>query len=316
MTTKDYYRALGLDRRASERDIRHAFRALARRYHPDVTGGDKEAEQRFKDISEAYETLSDAEKRRRYDSFGPLTRARAASQATGAQQAGEEPRATSFAFDLFQNVFNPRTGRRTKERSRDVEQPLTIPLEEAYAGGRRLFNVQGEDLCKPCDGAGKMSSGRPCPACGGKGAISYDKRLEVSIPPGVRDGSRIRIAGEGGVNGGGSVKGDLYFRVSVLPHATFRREGDNLHREIDVLYTTLVLGGDVEVETLGRPVRMKIPPMTRSGHQFRLARQGMPNMRVGERGNLFVRVNAGLPRHLQERERRLFEELRALHSGE
>lgn len=308
---KDYYRILGLDRRADEREIKAAFRRMARRYHPDVNPGDSAAEGRFKDVNEAYEVLSDPEKRRRYDLLGPVNWARST---TGAARSAARPGHTTF--DFFQGVFGAANARRARaRRGRDLEQDVTITLEEAFSGGSRVFNVQGEEPCERCEGSGHAPTNRPCPACAGSGLVAYTRKIEVKIPAGVRDGSRIRIAGEGGAGTMGGDKGDLYFRMHVRPHERFRREEDTLVIDLDVPFTTLILGGEIDVPTLGRAVRMKVPPTTASGRSFRLAQQGMPHLNVGGRGDLIVHVNAALPRQLSERERRLFEELRELGTG-
>lgn len=309
---KDYYRILGVDRRADEREIKSAFRRMARRYHPDVNPGDSTAERHFKDVNEAYEVLGDPEKRRRYDLAGPLNWAR--STAGGAARTAQRPGHSSF--DFFQSVFSTANARRARaRRGRDLEQDVTISLEEAFSGGSRVFSVQGEEHCERCEGSGRAPTGRPCPACAGSGLVPYSRKIEVKIPAGVRDGSRIRIAAEGGAGAMGGEKGDLYFRIHVRPHERFRRDEDNVQIDIDVPFTTLVLGGEVEVPTLSRAVRMKVPPTTASGRSFRLSQQGMPHLNADGRGDLIVRVNAALPRQVSERERRLFEELRELGTG-
>lgn len=306
---KDYYRVLGVDRRADEREIKAAFRRLARRYHPDVNPGDSVAERQFKDVNEAYEVLSDTDKRRRYDVMGPVNWARSVRTSSGARTT----ETGASTFDFFQNVFNNANVRRARGKNgRDIEQDVTVTLEEAYGGSARVFSVQGEEHCERCDGSGRGPSGRPCPACAGSGLVSYSRKIEVAVPMGVRDGSRIRLAGEGGAGVLGGAKGDLYFRVHVQPHDVFRREEDDLLVDLDVAFTTLVLGGEIEVATLSRPVRMKVPATTLSGRQFRLARQGMPRLGGGGTGDLIVRVNASLPRQISDRERRLFEELQEL----
>jgi DnaJ-class molecular chaperone len=175
--------------------------------------------------------------------------------------------------------------------------------------------VQGEEHCERCDGTGRAPTGRPCPECAGSGLTAYTRNIEVKVPAGVRDGSRIRIGAEGGAGVMGGPKGDLYFRIHVKPHDVFRRDEDNLHLDLDVPLTTLVLGGEVEVPTLGRPVRMKVPPTTANGRSFRLARLGMPRLNADGRGDLLVRISATLPAALSDRERRLYEELRELRSG-
>lgn len=308
---RDYYHILGVDRRADDRAIKAAFRKLARQYHPDVNPSNEDAERRFKDINEAYEVLSDADKRRRYDVLGPTNWARA----TGAAPNGRAARPGQSAFDLFQGVFNAANARRARaRRGRDIDQDVTITLHEAFSGSTRVFSVQGEDRCERCDGSGHSAGGKPCATCAGSGLVAYSRNIEVTIPAGVRDSSRIRIANEGGAGAMGGPKGDLYFRVHVRPLEGFSRHEDDLQIDLTVPYTTLVLGGEIDVPTLGRPVRMKVPPATANGCAFRLARLGMPHLTADGRGDLIVRVTAALPRQLSERQRRLFEELQALDS--
>ncbi|HZS89458.1 MAG TPA: J domain-containing protein [Chloroflexota bacterium] len=307
---KDYYRILGVDRRADERQIKAAFRRLARQYHPDVNPGDRRAEERFKDVSEAYEVLGDPEKRRRYDLLGPLNWARSAANGAAGRNG---PRPGQSAFDFFQGVFSSAGARRSRgRRGRDVEQDVTVTLHEAFSGSSRVFQVQGEDHCERCDGTGRAAAGKPCAACGGSGLVAYTRNIEVKIPAGVRDGSRIRIANEGGAGAEGGQRGDIYFRVHIRPDEVFTRQEDDLLTDLDVPYTLLVLGGEVEVPTLGRPVRMKVPPTTANGCSFRLARLGMPHLGADGRGDLIVRVNAVLPHKISDRQRRLFEELQML----
>lgn len=310
---KDYYHILGVDRRADDRQIKVAFRRLARQYHPDVNPGDASAEARFKDVNEAYEILSDPEKRRRYDVLGPINWARAASNSAA---NGGSARPGQSAFDFFQGVFTSANQRRSRaRRGRDVEQDVTVSLHEAFAGSTRVFSVQGEDRCERCDGAGHAAGGKPCATCAGSGLVAYTRNIEVKVPAGVRDGSRVRIANEGGAGAAGGPKGDLYFRVHIQPHDAFTRQEDDLHVNLDVPYTTMVLGGEVEVPTLGRAVRMKVPTTTANGCSFRLARLGMPRLTSDGRGDLIVHVNAVLPKAMSDRQRRLFEELQALDSN-
>jgi curved DNA-binding protein len=311
-TKQDYYQLLGVSKGASEKDIRQAYRRLARQHHPDLNPGDKAAETRFKEIGEAYEVLSDAEKRKKYDRYGhDWQQAEAAEKA--AREAGFSggrwspgPGGVRFdsadldddAFgDLFGNLFGggagTRTGyrgRRAAQRGEDYDQPIDVTLDEAFAGSQRTLQVQSAD--------GKL------------------RRLEIKIPPGVSDGSRIRMAGEGGPGVGGGPAGDLYLVVSVRPHPTFRREGDDLHVDVPVPLNTLVLGGEAHVPTLkGTRLALTIPAETQNGRVFRLAGQGMPHLQGGGRGDLYANVKAVLPTNLTERERELFRELASQRSA-
>ncbi|HLH25061.1 MAG TPA: DnaJ C-terminal domain-containing protein [Chloroflexota bacterium] len=310
-TKQDYYQVLGVSKGASEKEIRQAYRRLARQYHPDLNPGDKAAESKFKEIGEAYEVLSDAEKRKKYDRYGHdwqhAEAAEAAAREAGFGGARWSPGQGGVRFetadfddaafgDLFGNLFGgagARTGfrgRRMAQRGEDYEQPVDVTLEEAFAGSQRMLQVQGAD--------GKL------------------RRLEVKIPAGVADGSRIRIAGEGGPGVGGAPNGDLYLVVTVRPHPGFRREGDDLHVDVPVPLHVLMLGGEVHVPTLkGTRLALRIPPETQNGRVFRLAGQGMPHLQGGGRGDLFATVQAVLPTNLSERERELFRELASQRSA-
>ena len=308
MEYKDYYRILGVDRDATEKEIKQAYRRLARKYHPDVNPGDKEAEERFKEINEAYEVLSDPEKRRKYDQLG------ASWQQW--QRMGGNPRDFDWSqwfsrewpggrvhveygdlgdlfgegifSDFFRAIFGdvgtrPRArwweARPRYARGQDYEQPVEITLEEAFRGTKRVLERDG-------------------------------RRLEVTIPPGVKTGSRVRIAGQGGPGVGGGRPGDLYLKVTVLPHPIFKRQGDDLHCEVPVDLYTAVLGGEVRVPTLEGDVMLKIPPGTQGGQTFRLRGKGMPNLRnPRQRGDLYVKVQVQVPQNLSQRERELFREL-------
>jgi len=318
MEYKDYYRILGVSKDASQEEIRRAYRRLARKYHPDVNPNDKEAEERFKEINEAYEVLSDPAKRRKYDQLG--------AQWQRYQQMGGDPSGfdwsqwfagarpgeggTTYTYkyvdlddlgdifgdsgfsEFFQFIFGggprTRTSRSSTRRrvftqgGRDIEIPVEISLEEAYHGTTRIVDVGG-------------------------------KRLEVKIPPGVQTGSRVRVAGKGEPGQGGGRPGDLYLMITVREHPRFKREGNNLRLRLPVDLYTLVLGGEVIVPTLKGQVSLKIPPETRAGQVFRLRGQGMPLLRnPSQHGDLYVEVQPIIPQKLSEREKDLFRQLAAL----
>jgi len=312
MEYKDYYKILGVDRNATTQEIKRAYRRLARKYHPDVNPGDKAAEERFKEINEAYEVLSDPEKRRKYDQLG------ASWQQW--QRMGGDPRGFDWSqwfsgapgqvhveyadlgdlfgeglggfSDFFQAIFGgmgrrPGT-RRTwtyAQRGQDVEQTVEISLEEAFRGTTRIIEKNG-------------------------------RRLEVKIPPGVDTGSRVRVAGEGGPGIGGGPAGDLYLRIKVRPHPVFTRQGDDLRCEVPVDLYTAVLGGEVRVPTLNGDVMLKVPPGTQGGRTFRLRGKGMPNLRNPQRrGDLYAKVRIRVPTNLSSREKELFQELARLRRG-
>jgi DnaJ-class molecular chaperone len=325
---KDFYDVLGVGRGASEKEVRSAYRKLARKYHPDVNPGDKAAEARFKEINQAYEVLSDAEKRRKYDKYGDKWEY--ADQIEEAQRQrrarygfGGNGGATYQEFDLsdlgdigdlggvFSTFFRRGggAGTRTARRGADIQQPVEVSLEEAYHGTTRMLEMVATEPCPTCGGAGEIA-GATCHTCQGAGFVQRPRRLEVKIPAGVTNGSRVRIAGEGQAGTGGQ-KGDLLLVVTVRPHARFERKGDDLHEDIDVPVATAALGGEVEVPTMTARVMLKIPPETQNGRVFKLAGLGMPRLGREGKGDLYARVRLRLPERLNDRQKKLFEELRA-----
>jgi DnaJ-class molecular chaperone len=354
MEYKDYYKILGVARGASADDIKKAFRKLARKYHPDVNPGDKKAEARFKEINEAYEVLSDPEKRSKYDTLGPNwqeqfgpsgfggfsgfgNNTRRSYSTSGRGSAGGQN--SQFDFDpsnfsdFFETLFgrssgfgatggrtggpngtsgtNGTSGMRSDMRRRagdDIEQPVEVTLQEAYVGGVRTFNIQSTEECPTCKGTGEVS-GKVCSTCGGQGMVPRNKRIQVKIPAGVDNGSKIRVAGEGQPGIGGGPRGDLFLVISVKPDPTFERKGDDLYEDVDVDLVTAMLGGEVVVPTLdGRRLMLTIPAETQNGRSFRLAGKGMPRLRGEGSGNLYARMRVVLPTHLTSKERELFEQ--------
>ena len=319
---KDYYSLLGVSRGASEKEVRSAYRKLARKHHPDVNPGDKAAETRFKEINTAYEVISDPDKRRKYDQYG--------DQWEQADQIEEMQRRRNVRFggnggfqqfdlgdvanlgDLFGGAFGRGGGhRRTMSRhGQDVQHPVDVTLEEAYHGTARTLEMAGQEPCPTCGGAGEIA-GATCHACGGLGQIQRTRRIEVKIPAGAATGSKVRIAGEGQPGMGGGRKGDLLLVVTVRPHSRFERRGDDLLEEIDVPLTTAVLGGEAEVPTVTAKVMLKVPPLTQNGRVFKLAGLGMPRLGKAGKGDLQARVRIRLPDTLSDEQKRLFEELSA-----
>jgi len=289
MAGKDYYDILGVSRNASEREIKQAYRKLARKYHPDVNPGDKSAEAKFKEINEAYEVLSDKEKRQKYDRYGDQWQY-ADQFAQAQQQQGpfwnfsqtggrrfhfEEADLDSLFGDLFGGGVRSRRAR--PRRGQDIEHPVEITLEEAYHGTKRTIALQTEEPCPGCNGTGYIQN-LPCSVCKGTGVVPRIKHLEVKIPPGVKSGSRVRIAGKGGPGHYGGANGDLYLVTSVKPHKVFERKDDDLYVDVPVPLTVAVLGGEITVPSLKGRLALKIPPGTQNGRVFRLAGQGMPHL--------------------------------------
>lgn len=353
MSGQDYYELLGVSRTAKPEDIKKAYRKLAMECHPDRNPGDKAAEQRFKDISHAYDVLKDDQKRAAYDRYG------AAAFENGGGGPGRGPGGFDFNFgagfaDIFEEMFGAMGGgaaagarRQQQARGADLRYNLEISLEEAYAGtearirvptsvaceschgsgaaagskpvtcptcqGRgRLRAQQGfftvERTCPGCQGAGKVIE-NPCRACSGQGRVRREKTLQVKIPAGVEDGTRIRLAGEGEAGMRGSPAGDLYVFLAIRPHEIFQRDGANVFCRVPIPMTTAALGGAIEVPTLeGTRARINIPAGTQSGHQFRLRAKGMSVVRSSVRGDMYVQAVIETPMNLTAKQRDLLKE--------
>ena len=327
MAGKNYYDILGVKKNATEKEIKQAYRRLARKYHPDVNAGDKSAEAKFKEINEAYEILSDKDKRPKYDKYGDKWQYADQFEQAGQQQAfyrdfgrgsggsssfnfsGDIGGMDSILEELFGGGRSGGFGRRAQpRRGQDLESPIEVTLEEAYSGTNRTISLQVEEPCAACKSTGRIQN-LACSACRGAGFVANIKRIEVKIPAGVHTGSRVRIAGKGQPSYGGGTSGDLYLKITVKSHATFERHGDNLHVTIDVPLTTAVLGGEVKVPTLKSKLALKIPSETQNGRVFRLTGQGMPHLGKPEKGDLLAKVNIVLPTKLSEKEKGLFRQL-------
>ncbi len=327
MASKDYYSLLGVKRDANEREIKQAYRKLARKHHPDVNPGDKSAEAKFKQINEAYEVLSDKENRQKYDQFGDQWQHADQFAQAGYQQApswsfSQAGNAQRFHFEeadlgsLFGDLF--RSGTRSQRvrprRGQDVDHPVEVTLEEAYHGTKRTIALRSDEPCSSCHGTGQIQN-MPCSVCRGSGIVPAMKRLEVKIPPGVKGGSRVRIAGKGKQGYTGGTSGDLYLVISVKPHRQFERRGDDLYEEVAVPLTVAVLGGEIQVPTLKGKLALKIPPETQNGRAFRLSGQGMPHLGNSSHGDLLAKVSVVLPTKLSGEEKTLFEQLGQLRSN-
>jgi DnaJ-class molecular chaperone len=330
---RDYYEVLGVARTASGDEIKKAYRKLARKYHPDVNPSDKTAEEKFKELNEAYEVLSDPEKRKRYDQLGANWKAGADfTPPPGWADQGGQGDAGDFDFsevfgggrgaygssgfsDFFESFFGGRRAgaRSATMRGSDVEAEISLTLEEAHRGGARTITFEATDRCPGCGGSGTKDN-KTCPTCRGAGYVRRQKSLEVSIPAGVRDGTVIRLAGQGEPGEGNGPSGDLYLRVRLDPHPLFRVVGDDdIEMELPVAPWEAALGARVNVPTLEDSVEMTIPAGAQGGQRLRLRGQGL-NRRGAPpagRGDEYVRLKIVIPPKLSPGERELFERLAA-----
>ena len=337
MEFKDYYKILGVARTAAADEIKKAFRKLAREYHPDVAKDKKSAEEKFKEINEAYEVLGDPEKRKKYDELGPNWKAgqqfrpepgweqqfggrRPRGGATGDGGFNFEFGGTGFS-DFFEQIFGGRgnggragNGRRggfpqadMAERGQDIEADIMVPLEEAARGAVRSVTLRREGACDACGGTGHKLQ-RTCTTCGGSGRLAKADTCKVRIPAGVAEGQKLRLSGRGETGAGGGEAGDLYLRVRIAKHPDFEVIDGQLHCEAAVAPWEAVLGASVSVPTLDGRVSIKIPPGTQSGQQMRLRGRGLPKA-GGEPGDLIVEVMIEVPAKLTEAERKLWEQL-------
>ncbi len=329
---KDYYEVLGVPKAATEKEIKSAYRKLARKWHPDANPDNpKEAEEKFKELQEANAVLSDPEKRRKYDALGSDWE-NAARQAEQQRRYRSERGPTTVEFsdlgDLFGrgstagdgfsdffDTFFSNVGRRTTatsarspHRGQDLEGSIEITLRDAYVGGSKSISIDLEDRCPVCGGTG-IKQQQICPNCHGTGTVLTSKHLEVKIPKGVREGQRIRLAGQGGSGIHGGKPGDLFLSVQLKADDQFDREGDDLYIDLPVSVFDLVLGGEAHVPTLTGGITMTIPPRTQNEQLMRAAGKGMPHLNRNGSGDLYVRLIARLPQRLNEREEQLFREL-------
>jgi molecular chaperone DnaJ len=353
MAKQDYYATLGVARDAKAEDLKKAYRKLAMQYHPDRNPGDKQAEARFKEISEAYDVLKDDQKRAAYDRFG-----HAAFETGGSPGAG----AGGFDFgagglgDIFDQMFGEfvggrRGGGRGPRAGADLRQGVEIDLAQAFHGTKVTLRVPtrvtcdacggtgaedrkaGAETCPTCGGAGKVraqqgffviertcatcgGAGRvirnPCRVCRGTGTVARERSLQVTIPAGVEDGTRIRLAGEGEAGANGAPAGDLYVHIAIKPHPLFQREGANILCRVPLRMTQAALGAEIDVPVIdGSRAKVKIPPGTQTGDQFRLRGKGFSVLRSAARGDMYIQVVVETPQHLTRRQRELLEEFEA-----
>jgi molecular chaperone DnaJ len=347
MSKKDFYEVLGVSKSASQADLKAAYRKLAMQYHPDKNQGDANAEAKFKEINEAYDVLKDEQKRSAYDQFGH--RAFEGGMGGGGAGTGGFDFSGSFAdiFDDLFGGGRGRGRQQQAARGADLRYNLEVTLEEAFAGKQQQISLTTAANCDTCSGSGAKTgtspvncstcngSGRiraqqgfftvertcascqgqgkiikdPCNTCAGSGRVRKEKKLNVTIPAGVDDGTRIRFAGEGEAAGRGGAAGDLYVFVSVKEHPIFKRNGADLHAEVPIKMTTATLGGAVEVPTVaGGRVKVTIPEGTQSGHQFRLRGKGMPVMKQSFTGDMYIHVRVETPVKLSKKQREILKQ--------
>jgi len=354
MAKRDYYEVLGVERGASEAELKKAYRRLAMKYHPDRNPDDKGAEEKFKEANEAYEVLSDAAKRSAYDQYG---HAGVDPQMGGGGAGGFGGANFSDIFgDVFSDFFGGGRGgsRGGAQRGSDLRYTLELDLEEAVRGTTVTIRVPTLAECKTCDGSGakkgsspvtcttcggigqvRMQQGffsvqqtcprchgsgkmitDPCGSCGGQGRVEESKTLSVKVPAGVDTGDRIRLSGEGEAGSHGGPAGDLYVVVNVREHPIFQRDGKHLYCEVPISFADAALGGELEVPTLDGRVKLKIPEGTQTGKLFRLRGKGVAPVRGGGAGDLLCKVAVETPVNLDKRQRELLEEFRKTLEGD
>src|SRR3954465_15211565 len=348
MSKRDYYEVLGVAKTASESEMKSAFRKLAMTHHPDKNPGDKSAEIKFKEINEAYQILSDGQKRAAYDRFGHA----ALAGGMGAGGPGFGNALSDFMSDIFDTFFggDPRQrgrGSGGRERGADLRYDLEVTLEDAFDGRTATIKIPTSVSCEVCSGTGAKTGRKPrqcptcgghgrvraaqgffsiertcpnchgrgeviddpCPNCGGAGRVTRERTLSVNVPPGVEGGPRIRRAGEGEAGLQGGPAGDLYIFLSIKPHAFFQRDAADLFCRVPISMVTASLGGEVIVPTLdGSDAKVKVPEGTQSGKQFRLKAKGMPVLRSRNLGDLYIQVVVETPQNLTRRQRELLQE--------
>lgn len=350
MAKRDYYEILGVAKSAEEREIKKAYKRLAMKYHPDRNQGDKDAEEKFKEIKEAYEVLTDDQKRAAYDQYG-----HAAFEQGGMGGGGGFGQGADFG-DIFGDVFGDIFGggrRQRSSRGADLRYNMELTLEEAVRGVTKEIRIPTLEECEVCHGSGAKSGSKPqtcptchgqgqvhmrqgfftvqqaCPHCQGRGTIIKDpcntchghgrvektKTLSVKIPAGVDTGDRIRLTGEGEAGENGAPAGDLYVQVQVKQHAIFERDGSDLHCEVPINFAMAALGGEIEVPTLDGRVKLKVPAETQTGKLFRMRGKGVKSVRGGAQGDLLCRVYIETPVNLNEKQKKLLRELEESFGG-
>ncbi len=352
MAKRCYYETLEVQRTATEADIKVAFRKQAMKFHPDRNPGDKTAEHAFKEINEAYEVLKDGDKRAAYDRFG---HAAFEHGGPGNGHPGFGGDFASTFADIFDDFFGMggKRNRGGRERGSDLRYNMEITLDDAFHGKAAQVNLPTSVTCEPCSGTGAKAGTKPkacascggagkvrhaqgfftiertcphchgrgqvidspCPSCSGAGRVTRDRTLSVNIPPGVEDGTRIRLAGEGEAGARGGAAGDLYIFLSITAHPFYQRDGADLHCRVPISMVSAAIGGEFEVPNLdGGNSRVKVPAGTQSGRRFRLPGKGMPVLRSKQVGDVYVQVVVETPQNLTKKQKELLAEFERLSS--
>ncbi len=349
-SVKDYYEMLGVDKKASQEEIKKAYRKLARKYHPDLNPGDKTAEHKFKELNEAYEVLGDEKKRAEYDQYGrsPFEGGPAPGFDFRTYTSGDRFDFGGFG-DVFSDLFGQGAGTETAEsRGPDLVMGLELSLEEAFSGVTKPVTFNREVACKDCGGTGaesyqqcekcrgtgKVSSSRgffrtaqycgacggtgrkitkTCRSCGGRGKAAHMESIRVKMPAGVDTGSKVRIRGMGGAGQGGGLPGDLQIEITVRPHSLFTRKGDNIYIDLPVTFGEAALGSKIEVPTIDGVAAMTLPPGTQGGQKLKLSGKGFPSPKTGHRGDQYVNIKIIVPKNIPEKAKSVIEEIDALY---
>ena len=361
MAKRDYYEVLGVDKNADDATIKRAYRQLAKKNHPDVNPGDKDAEERFKEINEAYQVLSNPQKRAQYDQFGHD----GPQAGFGGGGYGDFSGFSGGGFGGFEDIFSSFFGGGAGGSARsngpvpgdDLRYDLTLSFEEAALGCEKEINLVRDEECPTCGGTGAApgskvetcstcngtgqervisntpfgriqnirtcsrcrGSGKiitePCPKCKGRGKVRVSKRRTVKVPAGIDNGQIVTIRGQGGLGERGGEPGDLLIVISVRPHRFFKRQGDNLYIELPLTFTQAALGAEIDVPTLGKPVKYRFPEGTQPEQVFCIRGEGVPHLRGGGKGDLYVTASVEIPKKLSEKQKNLLREFEASASG-
>jgi molecular chaperone DnaJ len=350
MSKRDYYEVLGVSRTCTEIELKAAFRKLAMQHHPDRNPGNDDCVHKFKELNEAYDVLKDGDKRAAYDRFGHAAFEQGGGHGFGADFGSTFADIFEGIFGMGGGARGRSSGR---ERGSDLRYNMEISLDEAFVGKTAQLRIPTSVTCEVCSGTGAKAGTKPktcptcggagkirhaqgfftlertcpacqgrgqviddpCPTCSGAGRVTRERTLSVNIPPGVEDGTRIRLAGEGEAGLRGGPAGDLYIFLSIEPHEFFQRDGADLHCRVPVTMVCAAAGGDFEVPAIdGSKVRVKVPPGTQTGRRFRLSGKGMPVLRAKQTGDMYVQVVVETPQNLTKRQRELLEEFAKLSS--